>query len=285
MKWFWYFSVIALLLVAGCTKVPPAESESSVSGVIDSLTLSKNKEIKKFWTAYRKATKYRIAGSWQEAVKEYIIALEINNQHEDALYYLGNMYLELGQYDKAEDTWRKLLEVNPSSSRGHYQLGKLYLNKDATKFFNLTRAAQEFQTTTAINKDFIQPVLNLAQISLIQGDYHNSSEKLQTVLGSDNKNVEALFLQSYINFKQGDLELAIDYFKRAEEYSVQKTSIKGVKGEGETKSGESHARRVSQSIFFEYYKGLKADDSVEIEAEMQDRFTKMNNFIVQLQKL
>ena len=285
MRWCHLSGILLCFLVVSCSKIPSAESDSAVTNKTDSLTLAKNKGIQNFWTAYRQATKNRIAGSWQEAINGYTIALELNNRHQDALYYLGNMHLELNDYDKAEESWEKLLGIDPLSSRAHYQLGKLYLNKEATKFFDLERAAIEFQKTTEINKDFIQPVLHLAQISLIKGNYQDSRERLQIILGSDYKNIEALFLLSYINFREGDLGKAVTYFKKAREFSIPQTPIKGVKGEGDTKTGKSLEREVSQSIFFEYYKDLGLTNKVDIEVEMQRHFTKMNKFVFQLQNL
>lgn len=285
MKIILLLETFVVLVVVSCSNVPPTELDSSTTNVTDSLTLSKNKGIKNFWIVYRKATKNRVERLWQNAIEDYISALELNSTHKDALYYLGNMYLELSEYNMAQESWNKLLEVNPSSSRAHFQLGKLYLNKKALKQFDLGKAKQKFQKTAEINRDFLQPVLHLAQISLIKNDYKDSSEKLQIVLGSDTKNIEALFLLSYISFKQGDMEKSVIYIKKAKEFSIPNTSTKGVKGEGDTKTGKSMEREISQSIFFEYYKDLEPDKNMEVEVEMQILFTKMNNFILQLQKL
>ena len=285
MKWIRFLIVISMLVAVSCSKVPSDESESTTTNKTDSLILAKNKDIKNFWGVYRQATKNRFAGLWQAAIDGYTVALEINGEHRDALYYIGNMYLELGEYQKAEESWHKLLQVIPLSSRAHYQLGKLYLNKDAIKFFDLERATIEFQKTAEINKDFLQPILHLGQISLIEGNYKDSREKLQTILGSDYKNVEVFFLLGYMDFMQGEIEKALTNFNKAREFSVKQAPIKGVKGEGDTKTGESLERGVSQSIFFDYYQNLSTDKNIEIEAEMQLHYTKMNNFILQLQKL
>jgi tetratricopeptide (TPR) repeat protein len=285
MMRIWVLGVFAILVAVSCTKVPSADNETTVINNTDSLALAKKKDIQIFWTLYRQATKNRFAGLWQEAIDGYTMALKINNQHKDAIYYLANMHLELSEYQKAEETWYKLLQVNPLSSRAHYQLGKLYLNKDAIKFFDLDKATIKFQKTAEINRDFLAPVLHLGQISLIKGNYKDSREQLKIILGSDYKNVEAFFLLGYIDFRQGDMEKAMTNFNKAREYSVKQAPIKGVKGEGDTKTGESLERGVSQSIFFDYYKNLSTDKNVEIEAEMKLHYTKMNNFIVQLKKL
>ena len=107
MKLIPFFLFFSLLVALSCTKVPSADTENPSTNKTDSLTLIKNRDIQTFWTTYRQATKDRFDGLWQEAINGYIAALEINNTHEDALYYLGNMYLELSEYPKAEETWKK----------------------------------------------------------------------------------------------------------------------------------------------------------------------------------
>ncbi len=284
MKTIRFLGAISILLGISCSRGPSSEAESSVAGSSDSLTLSEKEEIQTFWTHYRQATKDRIAGSWQEAAAGYTRAIELNDRHEDALYYLGNMYLELAEYPQAEECWSRLLEVNPSSPRAHFQLGKLYLNLDAENFFNLDQAADKFQKTIEVNKDFLQPVLHLAQISLIRGDYADCKEKLEVVLGSNEKSIEALFLLGYLAFKQGDPERAVLSFKKARELSKPQAPTQDVKGEGDTKTGKSLERAINQSIFSEYFKDLKLQDGV-IEDEMKLSYSRLNDFITQLQDL
>ena len=59
-----------------------------------------------FWEAIRSATTHRIAGRIAEAAADYQRAVELDPRHEDALYYIGNMRFELGEYARAGE-WRK----------------------------------------------------------------------------------------------------------------------------------------------------------------------------------
>lgn len=54
-------------------------------------------------------------------------ALNVNPESEDALYGRGFYYQENGEYEKARDDYKKLLEVNNDNRKAHYNLGYLYL--------------------------------------------------------------------------------------------------------------------------------------------------------------
>ena len=285
MKRSRFLVVILLLLTIACSSGPSSESQREPDKQVDSLSVAKKKTIKDFWTFYRQATKDRIAGSWQEAVDGYAKALELNNDHEDARYYLANMYLELEDFNKAEENWNKLIALNTASSRAHFQLGKLYLNYEAIEFFDLAKATDKFQRTTDINQDFLQPLLHLAQISIIQGNYSDSLEKLRIVLGSDYKNVEALFLIGFIDYKNGNMEDATANYMKARELSMPQDPVNEIKGEGDTKTGKSLERAINQSIFVEYFENFEPDKRMEIEEEMKLRYSSLNNFIIQLQNM
>ena len=82
--------------------------------------------VRQFWIHYRRATDLRIVVQTAQSLAEYERALEFDPDHEDALYYRGNVALERGQFEKAQQSWRHLLNVNPHSARAHGQLGALY---------------------------------------------------------------------------------------------------------------------------------------------------------------
>jgi len=61
-----------------------------------------------------------------EAVGHLKTALLYDKGNEDYLFELGKAYQALGRTKEAEDTYRELLRVNPSSARSHYRLARLY---------------------------------------------------------------------------------------------------------------------------------------------------------------
>lgn len=244
-------------------------------GEIKGLSMGKQ-DIKSFWETYRKATSLRMAGNYTEAVVNYEKALTLNNAHEDAIYYLGNMYLELKEYKKAQQTWEKLVTTNPNSARAHYQLGNLYFLYKDSDYFNLPKAAVEFKKTIAINKDFLQPLLYLGQIALFEGQDEEAQQNLSLVLVSNEKNTEAHLLNGYIAWKKGNADKARSSFSLAISNTATKAPTKGIPGEGDTRAGVSLERSLNRSPFFSFTQKLSDTglDSLDIFYRDLDTFIK-----------
>ncbi|MFQ5864116.1 MAG: tetratricopeptide repeat protein [bacterium] len=193
--------------------------------------------IQRFWDLYRQATEHRIAGRLQRAAEDYRSALTINDHHEDALYYLGNVYLELGDFRGAEHAWRRLVQVNSNSARAHFQLGNLHLNFEHKEFFDLNKAEAEFERALEINKEETGPLLSLGQVALIRGNLAEARRYFNAVTGSNYKSVEAHFLNGYIAWKTGNSQKALTLLSKAVKYSQPEKPVQGVLGEGDTKIG------------------------------------------------
>ena len=73
-------------------------------------------QVLRFWELYREATDHRVAGRTREAASTYESALELKDDHEDALYYLGNMYVELDEHAvggarRGDASWRSAVRA------------------------------------------------------------------------------------------------------------------------------------------------------------------------------
>jgi tetratricopeptide (TPR) repeat protein len=200
-------------------------------------------------------------------------ALIINDDHEDSKFNLGNMYLELRQYDKAKQCWREISQSNPSSARSHMQLGRLYLSYERPETFNIVMAKEELLKTYEINKVITGPLMLLGHVALMQGENDIAQDYFQSVTGSDIKNVEAYFLLGFLYWKKGDVVKTNEMFSKAVSYSVPEKAIAGTLSEGDTKDGISYLRPLNESIFHEYYKDL---------AEMENTSKQMNKIYQRL---
>jgi len=235
--------------------------------------------IRNFWEYYRQATKHRIAGNRELAIAEYKNALEINSQHEDALYYLGNMYLEMGEYQAAERAWLRLLKKSPNSGRAHIQLGNLYLNYPGKEFFDIDKATAEFQEAFDINKEETRPILHLGQIFLIKGELDKAQNYFSAVVGSNYKSVEAHFLKGYIDWIRGESELALNSLEKAVEYSKPEKQDNDVLGEGDTNEVAFFTLSVNQSIFYNHLNDLWLVNEKDFSRELETRYGDLDGFI------
>ena len=237
---------VALFIVITMTKNKPATGESKQEG--STYTALEKEKITKFWEHYRAATDYRLKEQWELAAKSYHHALELNGQHEDALYYLGNMYLECSRYSEAEEYWQKLVQVNPKNSRAFLQLGSLYLSSQ--EFFDIDKAENACRESLKINKEETGPLLLLGEVNLIRGNTDVAASDFETVTASNFKSTEAYFLGGYIAWKKGDLTKARKLFSQAVKYSKPLDhSPNKVLGEGDTKHGQGFGSVTSKSVF------------------------------------
>ncbi len=195
--------------------------------------------VQMFWRLYREATLHRVARRNQAAADSYALALEINPDHEDVLYYLGGLRLELGDFEGAAREWRHLLSVNASSARTHSQLGALHLCLDAGAPFQLDSAERHLNRAHDINKEENGPLLRLGELSLLQGDLTAARRYLETVLATHADNAASRFYSGYLAWKAGDMTLARAEFRKAAPVGTSRPAPPAVPGEGDTKRGSA----------------------------------------------
>jgi tetratricopeptide (TPR) repeat protein len=138
---------------------------------------------------------------YQKAEENYLKAIELDPNFEDAHYWLGKVYRQLGQYDKAVPQWIEVLKINPrnpysfrylnESFRGtpkvqngdaddyyHTALEMLgisedvFLNKNQYNNITLLQVTPYFKKAIELNEDLIGAHYWLAEV------YYALSEKI-----------------------------------------------------------------------------------------------------------
>ncbi|MEX1306448.1 MAG: tetratricopeptide repeat protein [Rhodovibrionaceae bacterium] len=66
-------------------------------------------------------------GDYAAAIEELGVALEESPQNADVLNYLGYAHRKLGNYGEAEDYYLRALEIEPEHKGANEYLGELYL--------------------------------------------------------------------------------------------------------------------------------------------------------------
>ncbi len=193
--------------------------------------------IREFWTRYREATAARAAGRLDAARDAYRQARALDPRHEDVLYYLGNMELELENYGEAERAWQQLAQVNPASARAHSSLGDLYACPDSGAPWNLARAAREFARAAELNREETGPLLRLGEVAVLRGDWSRAVRYFDAVIGSHSRSVEAHFLKGYVAWKRGQHDVARAQYRAAETLAHGAQPVQPAPAEGDTKHG------------------------------------------------
>ena len=239
-------------------------------------------QTEQFWQVYRQATDARLAGKFQSAADFYSKALEIDPEHENSLYYLGNMRAELGDFNAAKRIWQDLIDINPSSSRAYVQLGNAYLNPDAHDHFDVQQAQICFEKAISINAEETGPLLRLGQIALVKRDFTSASKYFQAVLKSNFKSVPAYYLSGFIAWLNGDLETAKVQFSQAVKHAGG-TKAKGkVLGEGDTRPGitiEIREPAFSKLLMQDQQTTLQHLQTALFDSEMNKRYQNLKSVL------
>lgn len=226
--------------------------------------------VRAFWRQYRAATRARLDGRLDEAVVAYEAALEFDDRHEDALYYLGNVEMERGANDRAAAAWRRLLAVNPNSARAYHQLGNLSFCRGGADGPDLDRAEGYYRKALALNKEETAPVLRLGEIALFRGDLAAAADHLSDVLATHPRSREAVLFRGYVAWRQGDAAQARRLFARL---GADDPAPAPVAGEGDTRhAGALTAEAAGCPLLAPAFDGLAAGDSAEARYRRVDAF-------------
>jgi len=239
--------------------------------------------IQQFWQHYRAATQHRVAGQLREAAAEYTRALALNSEHRDALYYLGNVRFELGEFREAERAWLELASIDPPRSRVFQRLGDLYFCFEQDAFFDLTRARAAFSRALEINSEETGSLLRLGQLALVESQTDTALYYLDAVTATNYRSVPAYFFKGYIAWKRNQSQSAFEMFRTAARNYEPVKPIQGVSSEGDTESGKAILAHTSQCQSFQSYaEDLPDPEDPDLQSLMDERYGKLDEFLRQV---
>jgi tetratricopeptide (TPR) repeat protein len=98
---------------------------------------------------YGMATIFRRRNVWEESIKEYKIALELDPEYGSAMNGLAYTYLILGDYENAIEYFKKYASAYPEDANPHDSLAEAYLRKG-----NLDEAIANYKKALEIKPGF-----------------------------------------------------------------------------------------------------------------------------------
>lgn len=227
--------VVSLYMIVAVWKYVPINTE--IENQTRSEQRSDRADIVAFWDHYNTAISYRSDRDYEQAAYYYEQALEVNAQHEDALYYLGSMYLFQREFEKAEQMWLKLEEIQPNSPRTQLQLGTLYFcMDDSNDLFNIEMASKRFEHAWNLNREETGSPLLLSKIAMLNGEYDKAGDLLDIVIVSNIMSYQARYLKGYLEWMEGRESASRDNFRKARDI-FQSLAYSEIQGEGATKAG------------------------------------------------
>lgn len=234
-SWDWIRGLFVIIAVTsiGCRDQDRGHGSAAAG---DTVAVAERRLVQDFWSDFREATQLRLDGDFEAAREAYGRALENNPEHEDALYYLGNVNLELGNWEDARALWQRLVEVSPSSSRAFSQLGSLALCRPEIPAFDLEAARSAFESAHRLNPEETGPPLRLGQVALFEKSAAEAADFFDAVTGSNFTSLEAHYLKAYTEWLGGRGDEGLQELNRII-VEIESLPAPPVMGEGDTKTG------------------------------------------------
>ncbi len=165
--------------------------------------LHSHKEIAKIYIA---------EGRYQDALRELRLGVTTDKCDEETHNLLGVVYLNLRDYNKAEESFNEALKLNPNYSEAFNNLGLLNLlqgkYQQAIQFFEKALANPTYSNAHAAKT-------NLAQAYYLLGEKDKALEILTSLLKERSDFAKALIELGKIYLNERDLQAAEFYLKQA----------------------------------------------------------------------
>ena len=277
-KEFIFIGVILLTAFAGITIV----KHWGHRGQSDAVTVAANADYKQtFWTYYNQATEYRLSGKTDSSVAAYEEALKLNPDHEDALYYIGNMYMKVDKFDKAQEKWEKLIELNPQSERAYNQLGNLYFCVKHTDYFHPEKSKWYFKHAVGLNNLTLNPNLRLGEIALFQNRTNDAFGIFNKLSMMDQKNAEIFFIIGYLNWKSGKEQDAIKDLERTFKQGITVILTNEQGGTPISTNNTSTGKNQDCDLFINWLtENLTVPKKYDISIEMPKLYKKFDQYLI-----
>jgi len=145
-----------------------------------------------------------------DAIKEFVKAVNIDGNYYQAYNAMGVATLQLGNKADAKDLFETALKINPQFATAYDNLGNLELING-----NLTEAENYLMKSLKYNSHNPTAMYHLGQVAVRQKDYNKALTWLNHSLHINPISSPALTLQGECYLVQGNQAAAINSFKKA----------------------------------------------------------------------
>ncbi len=100
---------------------------------------------------------------FEEALEEYKHILKKDPDHLKSLLNMGNLCIQLGEYEKAIKLFKRIIELDSDNAETWYRLGSAYQSVE-----NYPEAVATFKRSISLNPFQEETHMNLAEIQYFQ---------------------------------------------------------------------------------------------------------------------
>ena len=129
------------------------------------------------------------------AINYYTNALQVNPKNVEINYSLAILYQDLKEWEKAEEQYKILLQIEPNHTGGLNGLGYIKLEHDK----NDDEAIAYFTKALDINPNFIIALYNRGVAFLEKKDYEHAEQDFRSCLAIDSQHENAIKSLNYLD--------------------------------------------------------------------------------------
>lgn len=156
---------------------------------------------------------------YENALKEYKKALEIDPASELAHFGLAELYQYKGTLDEAIAEYEKVIEINPDNMLANYRLGKAYLERGwpIEKAIKMFERAISLSKTEALKDSNLEDLYyNLGEAYYESGRYNKAIEAYKNAIATNDQHYEAHYSLGICYYEEMNLpDVAVTEFQKA----------------------------------------------------------------------
>jgi tetratricopeptide (TPR) repeat protein len=153
---------------------------------------------------------YLDIGNYELALLALTRAVEINPTLSESRTNLGNVYLKKGQVEDAISQYQAALEINPNDAKTHNNLGNVYTERGWLNF-----ALSQYMRSLELDPNFIDAHKNLAIVYCKQERYGQAIAQLKQAIAIQPNNADCYSQLGDVYYQTGNYEVAIAEYKKA----------------------------------------------------------------------
>jgi Flp pilus assembly protein TadD len=222
--------------------------------------LSDTSRSREFWSRLRGAMNaLKVERDEAKAIDLFRAALELDPNHEDAHYYLGQCLASRGDVTNALAEFEALTRINPQSHRGFCQWGTvraLFSTSEA----DLSAAESSLEKAHALNPEETGALLVLGEVSILRGQLATAEERLALACRTNPKAVSGFFLRGFLAWQRGAADRAGDLLESTRKALGPDWQPRGATSEGDVKA-KHQVETTPLSRFWEAWDGNPDPDT------------------------
>lgn len=167
---------------------------------------------------FMQGLEYADNGEYQEAIRCFKKATELNPTDCDAWLDMGVIYFNLEQLEAAEQCYRRILNINPKDSAAYNNLGNIYFKRGQYgEAFSLFKKAIEYEPGN------VDAFHGLGMLCATQDRFDLAKSCFEKILSIDNNHLTANIALGKIYVMKDNTEEANKYFIKAAQLGSKET--------------------------------------------------------------